>query len=453
MPIAGFKPDQPGPFEPNLPKIEPKPYKGILSDDNETPLQSLISYVEGSPWTVNWYGQIVNEHNDLREHDMGQNNIYQQYAKTVGLEIRVNAALDSTQNTESTLVTITGTAVIYPFLVPNIGDMFIGSVGDNYDSLFSVTDVQRKNFNLNSVYEITYVSVGYVNTESIRYKDLENKVTKTYYFLKDRLAEGLFPSVIESEYKNILDFRFEYKKIVAYYFKTFFSREFGTLVLPGQTSSVYDSYVVDYVLKTTDTFDAYEIRFVKNLNTEDDHYLEQPQFWNALLEKDPSILKHCNRKMGLALTKAFHRDALLKGIRFTKIDYIVYPTNVDRSVDTSRNQEPKSVGFSELLEAPSGASLMHELIHGTVAIQNVSKTIISPVLSSDCYVMSEKFYNDEPVDSILEALTLDFIKGKAIDNALLSEVIQSYKNWGRLEQFYYLPIVLTLIKGSVGMYY
>ena len=34
-------------------------YQSTVVDTTETPIASIITYVEGSPWTVDWYSQVV----------------------------------------------------------------------------------------------------------------------------------------------------------------------------------------------------------------------------------------------------------------------------------------------------------------------------------------------------------------------------------------------------------
>ena len=71
-----------------------------------------------------------------------------------------------------------------------------------------------------------------------------------------------------------------------------------------------------------------------------------------------------------------------------------------------------------------------------------------PVLDETTYVFTEAFYEMKSGQSILESLTLDYLKGKPIQLAQLSGLIERCRNCGRLEQYYYFPILLTLIKAS-----
>jgi hypothetical protein len=75
--------------------------------------------------------------------------------------------------------------------------------------------------------------------------------------------------------------------------------------------------------------------------------------------------------------------------------------------------------------------------------------VIYPVLSDASYVLSSNFYNSTATMSLLEVLTWDYINGKSISPTVLVQLISNYAAWGGLERFYYLPIVLILIRSVV----
>jgi hypothetical protein len=332
MPIASRKPDAAPINRPQLPAIEPASYESIIADDSQRPLNSLITYMEGSPWTVDYYNQIVTKDNDIRELDPGQVNIYQQYTKIANLEIRVTTALGNTQDTESGLVTVTGVALIYPFMVPNAGDMFVAEATEGRGGVYRVENVERKTFNRESAYSIEYQLVCYTDTDKTYYDNLEAKAIRTYFFDKNRLLEGLSPNLIPEDYKRLNDLNVFYAELCRFYFKTFYNHDYSTLIVPGQEVAIYDGFLVNYILKIVDTFDAPEVRQVKNLSNEREPFIIQNQFWDALLNRDIGILNTCNREMGLTTIKSFGLDPAFCGLRYTRLDYIVYPIVADQSV-------------------------------------------------------------------------------------------------------------------------
>lgn len=455
MPVASRKPDaNPTALKPTLPTIEPKDYQSIVVDDNQLPLNSLITYMEGAPWTVDYYNQIVTRDNDVREFDPGQVNIYQQYSKITGLEIRVTTPLTDSQESDSTLVSVTGAALVYPFMVPNMGDVFVAEASEGRKGIYRVENVERKTFNKGSAFSIEYQLVCYLDSDPNYYQNLEQKTTKNFFFDKQRLTAGLAPTLIEKDFKELNNLNVLYEELCLFYFRTFFSREFGTLILPGQQYSIYDAFVVQYILKMVNTTDAPEIRLIKNLSIENEKYLSQDQFWTALLNRDTELLNYCNRKMGLTQVKNFGRDPTFAGLRYTHLDYIVYPITGDESTKSGYENVPKlPTAMAEIVKTQTQPGNLAAMVQDTILTQNRAVPFINPMLSDDHYVFTEQFYNGIAGQSMLESLTRDYLNGNALSVEILTKVANRYSRWGRLEQFYYIPILITLIKASVrGLY-
>ena len=73
--------------------------------------------------------------------------------------------------------------------------------------------------------------------------------------------------------------------------------------------------------------------------------------------------------------------------------------------------------------------------------------LIRPVTLDDYYVLSEAFYtNNGPLQSVLEVQLTNMFSDEAISISELYRLCDDYLNWGLLEQFYYTPLLLTMIK-------
>lgn len=447
MAIIGYKPDAVLPIQPNLPKIQSDNYKSIIYDDKNVPLHSLLAYIQGAPWTLDaYFQQVVSKHNDLREIDPGQANIYQQYQKIAGLELRVSSALTSIYDSETSITSISGNALMYPFTIPNISDYFIVNAGDSRKGIFRITDVERKTLNRDSAFYVEYEMVGYVEALPLIYDDLEAKVIRTYHFSKDRLVEGLHPLLKDGDYDNISSLKSIYSDTAEYYFKTFFNRKYMTLMVPGQDVGIYDSFLIDYTLKIVQSFDAYEIRSIRQIPTDNEAYLSQPQFWELMLNKDYPGLATCNQTMGLVQKQLFNNSAFIHGLAFTNIDYIVYPNTPDTSLIVHSSPNAKLIAMEEMVEATNVQGTIADLIDDHYIQVNVSHPLIHKVLIDTYYVLSQNFYNNTAGQSVLEILVKDYLKMQTINLDMLLALCSKFKTWGRLEQFYYGPILLTLVK-------
>ena len=447
MPIASYKPDtNPPVVTPNIPKVEPSNYKSIIYDDKNIPLHSLISYIEGSSWTVDFYSQVVSRDNDLREVDPGQPTIYQQYQKINKLELRVDASLSSSYDSDTGITTVNGSANIYPFIIPNVSDYFVTDAGDNRTALFRVTNVERKTFNRDSVYAIDYVMVGYTDAVGALYTELTDKVIREYHFSKDRLLEGLSPILKTTDYEQITNLKASYKDLVEYYFKMFFNRRYMTLVVPGQEVAVYDSYLINYIRRIIDSTLSLDYKHMKTIPTDGDVFLKQLQFWDILYYRDYDLLKQANRNMQLVTKHLFTKNSYLHGLAYSNIDYIVYPSSPEITTMIDQTEISKTISTDEvIIEVANYEDTIASLLTDQYTDVNSVYPIMQLVTVDDSYVLSNDFYDNTANMSLLEQLTKDYIKKQTLDLTKLNALVNKYRGWGRLEQFYYGPILMTLL--------
>lgn len=448
MPIASYTIEEQLPTKPNLPSIQPKNVESILIDDQETPIRSLISFVEGAPWTVNYYSQLVSKHNDIREIDPGSPNIVQQYQKIVNLEIRVSQALNDSYDNTTGITTVIGNGLMYGNVLPNKSDYFVTDTGDAKKGVFIITNVERKNFNTDSAFFVEYQLVGFSDTTNgaDSYQALEERVIRTYYFSKERLIDGLQPLVKEQDHVQIENLKISFKELVKYYFKTFFNRKYMTLVLPGQPIAIYDAFLVDYILKIVDSFDADEIRLMKQLPTDFEEFLSQPQFWKLLLDRDYNGVSYCNQKMGLVDKHGFNSSTWIRGLIYTNIDYVIYPSETDKTYLVREDIRPKVMSVETVIETKSILGTAASSIALSYPELNRNIPYFHPIISDDYYVMSSEFYNKTSDQSLIEILTKDYLNKQSINLTKLYSLVNSFRKWSRLEQYYYGPVLLTLIK-------
>lgn len=457
MPIVNFTPSAKPDIQPNLPKVSPKEYKSPAKDTKVIPVDRLLAYVSGAEWIVDYYSQYTTKSNDLREVDPNEHPVYQQYTLIKNYALKVTSSLDSSYEPETAISKVIGTSNMYSFIVPNVNDYFVSDAGESRKGLFKITTVERKSFNLESVYEINYDLIGYVDTGAsvALYEDLASKVIKTFYFDTQRFKEGLYPLVLEETRQRIIDYTIEYKSLCKYYFNLFFNRKYMTLVLPGQEFSCYDPFLVNYISKIVEVEVVPEMHMLKMLSTENDVYIKQDQFWSMMLNRDINMLDHINTQMGLATKSAFNNNSYVHAFKYTNIDYMVYPLNdslIGHIPDTSTRigliPEPKFVSytFTELYETKNIAGLLSSSIY----IEYVKDTAVYPlfynILESNHYVLSHRFYSQSSDMSVIEILAKDFIKRNNIDMDMLEFALSNYKVLSRLEQFYYGPILMTLLK-------
>lgn len=449
MPVAVSNPTAPSPLKPNVVKIATQESSGIVVDTRYTPLSSLLTYIEGASWTTDYYSQVINKDNDLRGQDVGESAIYQQYSCIKGLELKVVSPLQQSQDPESKRMIVSGTATIYPFLKANEGDMFAADVGDGREGVFRIKTTERKSYLREAVYQIEYDLVYYSDADKVRRVDLDNKSINTYYYRKDFLQHGQNPLLIQSDNNTVNELTQKYSEIIKDYFGWFFNKDTNALIVPGQLEKTYDHYLTQCVLGILTTTDAIEILNVRRLNVDADPYVKQPQLFQVLFLRDKDLLINSNAKMGTVSTRYFAKDPFMQGIVYSGAKRLVYPKNPDMSLINANDAQALTPDDFDFNIVPTSIGDINQAF----AIDNLEPAslpaIIYKVNVDDYYVFSQSFYKDTDGKSLLEILAMDYLENKAIDANKLLEIVKTYKYWGGLEKFYYLPIVLILIKASI----
>lgn len=445
MPIATKKPTEPTLIV-NTPKIKAKEALTPVVDTKYVPKTSLIAFVEGSSWTVTYYSQVLDKHNDVRSQDPTQSAVYQQYHEIKNLEIKVTSALSQSFDDATSTMVVTGTALIQSFLIPNFGDMFAADVGDGREGVFTITSMNKKTILKDSIYEVEYRLTFYTDAEPARRADLVTKTIASYNYLKEFLIYNQNPLLIDSDYNAYTQLFARYRELSQNYMSWFFSRKFSSLTVPSQVNYIYDNNVVKTVLSILTTQDAPEIRYVRKLNITENVYFRQPTVFDALLQRDYNLLRICNKQMGLAAVSQMHNDAMFDGVKYTGYTHLIYPLDADTSFNCDNDADPL---FAEdvLVDSPYGKSVP---IPSTITIGNNTINFLPTTDFTTSYVFSPDFYDESILSlSLIEALTRDYLQKREISYSTLLALVDNHYGWTTLQRFYYIPVLLILIKSTI----
>jgi hypothetical protein len=361
--------------------------------------------------------------------------------------LKVQSPLIQNQDQESNRTSVTGSAIVQPNLIPNKGDMFAADVGDGREGVFRVTSTEKKSFLKDAVFVIEYI-LEYYSDDKVSYRDdLSSKIIKTLHFLQDFISHGQNALLTEEDNFAVEELNNKFTELVGFYFSNFYSKEYQTLILPGQTITVYDSYLANAVLSILSTRDAPEIRYIRKFNVSGDNYIKQPQFWDALINRDKSVLDNCNVLMGICSTKLFLNDPMLETLTFTGIGGLIYPLHPDTTLNTGLTPLPKLADNTTIQNVPSRQGNLESILYAS-ALGTITPKL-NKVDFTKSYVLSPAFYNDGVGKSTLEIMVLNYLEKKANNPSELLGLVLTYKNWGGLEKFYYLPIVLILIRSII----
>jgi hypothetical protein len=425
-------------------RVSTDDYKSAVVDTKWVPRSSILTHIEGSSWVVNYYAQILDTDSNLSGQQYTKNPVYQSYKKIVNLELKVKTALNTDQDDANKEMNVTGDAVLYPSIIPNEGDMFVADIGEGRSAVFRITSSKKNSIFKEACYDIAYVLDTDNNDKKL---DLEQKTTVVYYYHKDYLLSGSDPLILKNQMDTLLSLKKVYDIMLYQYFKRFFSHEYKTLLVPSQLMPTYDSYLTSYILSMFGTQEAPELAYIRALNMDEDRVSKCDSLWSALKFKDISLLNTAFTKVGLISSLSFSRTPTYNGIRYSGVGAVVYPKNPYVTVDGSYVNSVKTTTTN--LQASSDALTASNVLVRAVNLRQLDSDlgdVLYPVTVDDYYVLSANFYNNTNTQSTLETAVTAYINNSQVDADQLYNTAKNFHQWGSLEQFYYVPIVMTLIR-------
>lgn len=470
MPLVGTKPDTPlFPID-TPPQITKPEFRGIAIDTEVIPETALITHVQGSPYSVTYFRQVLSEDSGLSGTGAGITTSYQQYCRIFDMVLMVTSELSYSQATDTKDGTYTGSATVYPFLIPNEGDQFIGELGNGKRGIFEITSTRRLSVYKQTCHDVEFKLVR--DATEVTVLELERKTIQTFYYDKSFLDHGQNPLLFEEEYELINTLRRQYVALVKRYIGMFFSREFSTILVGGQTETTYDPKMVRFLQHMLSVYEAPEMAYIRSLNTDCDPGLDTTSMWDALIQRNPSVVSQAYTRVGTVSVLNFSNNPMLESIRYSGISRVVYPFDMLTSIDMSHSYRPMtptsqldSIDRSMVMDngdfKPIGTLDIEFLIDeqplsgfdNEDVVHPVSKILYHPIGPDGFYVLSGYFYRNNQSDierqSQLESQIHNFLNNRAIDIQVIRKLVDSINDMKPLEQFYLTPLILLLIRQRI----
>lgn len=454
MPLVKIQPDQPPvAAEQTLPQAIQEPAKSVFTAlVPESKITSLLKYVEGYPWTVNFYGQILNKNNTLENFDPTVPNLTQPYYEVNGMILQVSSPLTSSYDQGTGITTITGSALTPYSLTPNVGDIFIAPVDSGEDAVFMINSVVRKTFRKDSIYEVNYNLLYYTSEEPEFIASLKARIQQVYFFNKDT---NFFNRdvLIKPSVKEAID-RLNYlvRESKEYYFSTFAQREAGTILIPGVSNRMYDPMLLGFLSKIIDYSELVDIPFFRH-NYGDNRYVNQKSILDLLLTRNVNTLPGINRRYNFVPTHSLRNRARLGTIFHTGADFIAFPVDPLNAADIDKIT-PNLETDSYLENVKSTRNYYVPAI--TVQTKNndnvFTKQLLHELFVDNHYIVSQNFYNyisdNSTYNNIsyIELLIFKHVTNQAISKEDLVIGLEKYMQFSLLHQLYLLPVLWFLIR-------
>lgn len=439
-------------------QVQPKPYVGATVDTSHTRFDQLTTYIAGQSYIVNYLSLVKGRDDDNRLQERDSHPIFQQYDLTKGFELKVTSPLDASQVADSKDMTLRGAANVYGVIIPKEGDIFLGDMGDGREGMFGITSSTRLSHYTTTVHSIEYSLICPVDQE-LADKLYNYSVVKTTIFHKDFLDTGNDPRISEEQTETVNNLKEHYERLISLYFHDFFSRDLKTLLVPNQRAITYDPFIIRFIKTMLTPQDHPAIRQMVELNVEGQAMMYEFTFWNCLESMDVAMLPMSVHLAGIVgVSQFYNRRPTLNSIYYSGVERVIYPDMERTDVDGGYfncNQDPAlerivrgAARFRELDRLVKPTLEMDRTLEIYEAVHPNHTAQIKRVSYDDYYVLSKDFYTHTPDKKLskLEAITLAALKGEAIDIATLDNLCEGALMWDNVERFYYVPILINLLR-------
>lgn len=438
MGIANSKPKPPS-NPAQAPQISSPAYQGISADAQYNPLKSLMTYVEGSAWTVEFFHQLLGRDNETSPQQVTREGAYQQYQRIQRYQLMVTQPLTQQFNSLDATTTIVGAATMLPGFSPNVGDMFVADIGDGRQGIFAITMAEPRSFLKDQAFVVEYTLQDYKTPD--RYNDLLKKIVIDTVYDIDFARTGKNPVIQMSQY----DLRTQlatYDQVLAeMYLDDFFSTEYSTLIIPEQRTVCYDPFLTRAVVALFDGALITARRRIQLLNCEGSDAINRPTLWDMLLRGDNLKEARITKRLGLVSSQRFERLPTLSGVRYSGVNHVMYPLETRNEWDRNNNNRGKLKDLT----------LADVDLQSPIVIPPENPVWFKNINVDSAYVLSESFYDQaETGQSILELTVRQALTNQMIDIDRVVALCKRVQELPRLERFYYIPIVIVLIR--IGRY-
>ena len=410
-----------------LPSIESKDYCSCLVTSGEVALGSLLQYIRGTDYPVTYYAQVLGRDDSPQPYDRKQSAEYQQYYRVKEFIIRLQGSMSSSFENGTNKLTLAGSGYMLPGIIPNVGDAFLGDVGNGRLALFSVDAVTPLTYRDGAVYEISFKMIDYMDSDIE--SDLELKTVAEYVFDRVSLENDQAPIISEEDFNLRIEIIELYRQLVHRYLNDFFSREYSTLLVGGQgVNTTYDYYAVKAFLSVVNTRDDLRVRQIELFNLGDHALDHELSFWTMLIEKNKEYLDQVFQEYRVVKTFEFHGHPAVRSIRFTGVKNTVLPLKRQEHVDESYRGDVYT--------------------NQPLAVKPYADPQLSSLGDGRWYVLGEGVYdaNMTQVTPLVEQYVMRILNGGKITYSELKEFHETVKNLPAVHRYYLQLMLIIMIK-------
>ena len=489
----------PSPEQPKVPvtvAVTDKEYSHSIVDSKVQPLNSLVTRIAGATRVVDYYSQVLSAGENPQTYSAHLAPHLQQYRLIEDFEIK-QQDFDYGFSDETNEASASGSALIYPPLIPNIGDVFIADIGDGQVGLFNLTRVEKKSIFKEACFEVGFALINII-TEQGFVDVLNQKVVETYHFVKDFTLYGQNPLLVKEDYLLLTDSKQILDEAIEDYINEFYSRELTTLVVPGYSTPTYDPFVVKTFMMVVDSTYHKRAAKIKMRNTDELKEFWQNSIWEALVNPARNQYTSFWTRANAVPVTMFNMHPRMNSIRFSGFNLCIRPMDKLENVDTyyQLNQGSQSgfYGWFNTYVRPITASGVvagmgvskgnacwckvqdwyhhhHDRMHPwdpTNHLSHISQyqhTCHDPECPCIChredspeselkdiysYIFSPDFWKEGiPSSDAFEQVVKQHLQLKTVDAAIVNKLLKERRSWTPQERFYKMLVLIVILIAAV----
>lgn len=433
-------------FKLNVIPTPPKnTYEGRVRGGDTERMGVLTTQIQGHRYqTKAYYSQYLGPDDSTDDFKPTSSTSVDQYIRIKDVVLYLSSPMPTYNVDHSTgTVTYTGTATTPCQFIPNKGDLFIATVDLGRDYMFTVTSrPERSTVFEQAAYTFEFSSLYDVHDIPERLNQLEEKVVLKKVYVPELTMYSEKSILLESEYDSYKALASHRYYLADMYKTSFMNNDVHTLVLPGQPSITYDPDAVKAYISIANMNDYGDVTVVEKLNCMDERVKDYKTIWNLLSESRGDPRRLLVKKFGNVHHDVFNHRAWFRSVKYSGVNYVYSP----RGDKTNQKLYGSHATYDGPLLSPSKETVDGMSIDIAKSEHGTGLPYIVEVTCDNYYVFSEKFYVKGEASSYLEYMVLTMLKGEKIQAETLVKLCDDAINWGELEYYYYVPVLLYLIE-------
>lgn len=386
--------------------------------NKEIPLEAIINVVKGYEWDVTYFQQVRNVNDMIDLPDIKSSISTQKYNRIDNLILYLQSPIEQEEVTN-----IQGEAIINAGFLPNVHDVFLAELTGGRQAIFAITNIRKNDYNLHAVYRVEFKLYIFIDSNPDIYNNIIYKVVQGYVYNKDFIINKSAPLITATDYSKKLNLEKIIPILTEYYFKHFLDKSCKFFKYPSKNKKqiAIDSLLTNFIFKIIDINDT---NFLYKINILDYSPNVMFSIWDVLLQQNIDLLNHVDNDLGFIYCKTTRGKLLTKSMYYLNVQFVL-----DNLKDNDYSITTKTLALEDDIEGIN--------IH-----------------LDNTYVLSKHFYNrDKEKCSLIEQLLFDYIEHKVIDISNIYKILEEYRQWSNKTKFYYIPILILLIKYASSYIY